>query len=346
MINNKFFQDQKENSILTSYNFARLSNFIYAEELTFEQYELQKKEDDVIVHNDHRIVYINPNVKLKENDVIFCNSHFVKYLFRDLKSCNLKNLKLITHQSDIPINRNLYSKKPDCISNWYGINIEHQDLNLIPIPIGLSNYYSPKNLFYKDFKNKNLTLNDKLNEIYVNFNVSTNRKVREKLLKSLENKDSFYIERENKDLVGYLDSLIRYKYVLCPEGNGIDTHRFWETIYAGSIPVSKKHITLKTSEGLPVVLIEDYKNLSFEEILNQTPKLTHYTFEKLTIQYWDKLITSENIHSLETFNYSEKNIRTKGNIFNYKFKIYSYSYYKKVKFYFLKLKKLSKVIKI
>ena len=63
------------------------------------------------------------------------------------------------------------------------------------------------------------------------------------LVSEKQSKHSTTIERENKDLVGYLDSLIRYKYVLCPEGNGIDTHRFWETIYAGSIPVSKKHIT-------------------------------------------------------------------------------------------------------
>lgn len=346
MINNQFFQNQNENSILTSYNFARFANFVYAEELTFEQYELLKNDDDIIVHNDHRIVYINPNIKLKENDVIFCNSHYVRYLFRDLKSCNLKNLKLITHQSDIPINKNLYSKKPDCISHWYGINIEHRDANLIPIPIGLSNQYSPKNLFFQDFKNKDLAISNKLNKIYVNFNINTNRKVREKLIKSLENKEFFYIERENKDLKDYLDSLVKYKFVLCPEGNGIDTHRFWETIYAGSIPVAKKHITLKTSEGLPVVLIEDFKNLNFEEILNQSPKLTNYVTEKLTIQYWKKLITSEKIHSLETFNYLEKNVRTKVNIFNYKFKIYSYSYYKKFRFYFLKFKKLSKVIKI
>ena len=27
------------------------------------------------------------------------------------------------------------------------------------------------------------------------------------------------------------------EYVICPIGNGIDTHRFWETIYLGRIPV-------------------------------------------------------------------------------------------------------------
>ena len=77
MINNQFFQEYKESSILTSYNFARLADFVYAEELTFEQYEILSKKNEVIVHNDHRIVYINPEILLKENDIIFCNTHYV-----------------------------------------------------------------------------------------------------------------------------------------------------------------------------------------------------------------------------------------------------------------------------
>ena len=63
-------------------------------------------------------------------------------------------------------------------------------------------------------------------------------------------------------------------------------------------------------------------------------------------QIFSKINVPQNGLYKMKFNYSEKNIGTKVNIFNHKFKIYSYSYYKKVKFYFLKLKKLSKVIKI
>jgi hypothetical protein len=29
----------------------------------------------------------------------------------------------------------------------------------------------------------------------------------------------------------------RYKYVICPRGNGIDTHRVWEALYLGVVPV-------------------------------------------------------------------------------------------------------------
>lgn len=32
----------------------------------------------------------------------------------------------------------------------------------------------------------------------------------------------------------------QFKYVACPRGNGIDTHRFWEVLYRGAVPVVKK----------------------------------------------------------------------------------------------------------
>ena len=35
----------------------------------------------------------------------------------------------------------------------------------------------------------------------------------------------------------YLGELKQYRFVACPRGNGVDTHRLWETIYLGSTPV-------------------------------------------------------------------------------------------------------------
>ena len=35
----------------------------------------------------------------------------------------------------------------------------------------------------------------------------------------------------------YIAKLGEYQFVLCPPGVGTDTHRFWETILVGSIPI-------------------------------------------------------------------------------------------------------------
>lgn len=54
-----------------------------------------------------------------------------------------------------------------------------------------------------------------------------------------------------------------FRFVACPRGNGLDTHRFWETLYRGSIPVvleSKWAMNL-ISYGIPVVTISDWRQL-------------------------------------------------------------------------------------
>ena len=59
------------------------------------------------------------SISLKENDIIFCNLYFVKGYLKFIKVKNLKNLKLITGQTDHSVNKNLFSYKPSCIKDWY-----------------------------------------------------------------------------------------------------------------------------------------------------------------------------------------------------------------------------------
>lgn len=51
-------------------------------------------------------------------------------------------------------------------------------------------------------------------------------------------------------------------FVACPRGNGLDTHRFWESLYLGAIPVVLR------SEALPV----------------------HYEWPSLIIESWEEII--------------------------------------------------------
>ena len=34
--------------------------------------------------------------------------------------------------------------------------------------------------------------------------------------------------------------LATYRWCICPEGNGVDTHRLWEAIYLGCVPIVKR----------------------------------------------------------------------------------------------------------
>jgi len=86
----------------------------------------------------------------------------------------------------------------------------------------------------------------------------------------------------------------QYKFIACPRGNGTDTHRFWETLYRGSIPVVKRSKWSESMEslGLPLIQLTVW---SFEEFLNLS--INYEEFEvvpndipSLWIEYWEKEI--------------------------------------------------------
>ena len=57
----------------------------------------------------------------------------------------------------------------------------------------------------------------------------TNRDKRQEVFNIISSKNIQNIP--NMDYHNYLKILSSYKFAICPEGNGIDTHRFWECLY-------------------------------------------------------------------------------------------------------------------
>ena len=70
----------------------------------------------------------------------------------------------------------------------------------------------------------------------------------------------------------YLDYVSRSKFVLCPEGNGPDTHRVWESLLFESIPVMKKSKFTKILEksDIPILTLNDWAEIKYldSKILN------------------------------------------------------------------------------
>lgn len=325
-------------NIINSYNFARSSDFVFAETVSHEQFKKLNISDKYIVEkNNLLITYKLDYVNLRENDVIFCNSDFLKDLFILLQKIqNLNNLKLITHQTDLAITKSLFLKKPACISEWYSINVAYEHEKLIPIPIGIANEYSPKNLQIKDlnfisFKNKD-------HKMYINFNQNTNHKKRNGVYSTYRKKNWTVVKDSNLTINEYNLDLQNFLFVLAPWGNGIDTHRFWESLYSGSIPVTKYHLTYSASHNLPVLFVDDLKEIEQKMLQDYLDlyKTKHFNFNKLDVSYWMKKIT-KNIYISDQSVYLSM-----GRILNYYLNtIYRYSKYfkskiKKLKYLFLK----------
>lgn len=83
-----------------------------------------------------------------------------------------------------------------------------------------------------------------------------------------------------------------YAFVISPFGNGLDTHRTWEVLALGRIPIVCKSPLNQVFEGLPVIEVEDWSVITEEwlkERLDEVickQKAGEYKMERLTLRYW------------------------------------------------------------
>ena len=339
------------NQVISSDAFSNISDIVYSRFVEkdfinkkhFENYEILSERGNFF------LVKIK-NFTLSDNSIIYSNTEALDFLFEDLKPVEqFKNLILITHESDYPITKKVFSSKPSCISKWFGINIFYKNENLIPIPIGVPGKFTE---FYdKNFKCQDNALNNKLDKIYINFRDNTNNKERSGLKSYFEKKDWAVVDNNKIDPDEYQNNLKKYKYNLCPIGNGVDTYRIWETLVAGSIPVTKKHPALNSFEKFPIIFLENLKfdNLDSLELNSKSFNLTNLDF--LNIGYWKNIITETKkpikdtrevkIHQNDLlFNkkkkYFARQVKRKSNLKKFKYFLFRYT---NLKNYFLFLKK-------
>jgi hypothetical protein len=81
--------------------------------------------------------------------------------------------------------------------------------------------------------------------------------------------------------------------MICPEGNGIDVHQPWESMYINTIPIQKKHINNENWRELPVCWVDSWEQVKDENFLNSeykriTENITDKT--KLDFNFWKNKI--------------------------------------------------------
>ncbi len=290
----------KKNEFLNSNNFLNFSDTFYGAYIQHEDlHKFDKNNYRVLLDENGSCLIKNRSFKLKENDIIFCHSMLIEPLFNHLKSVKqFKNIKLITHQSDVSIKKSDFDMKPNCISKWYAINVNYNHHDLVPIPIGIGNDSNLKTLTSSNFS-KSIEDNEKINKIYLNFNLNTNYKHRYKALKIFYNTEWSFIEKPHQNLQIFRDNLGKYKFSLAPWGNGFDTHRLWEALYAGSIPVTLAHPSLKSFQDFPIIQLDSYSEFNIKEKKFEDYK--YFFNEKLNINWWHEQINDFQINSDNNF---------------------------------------------
>lgn len=133
----------------------------------------------------------------------------------------------------------------------------------------------------------------KKNLLYFNFTVATtgNPFYKEfKGLRTIVKKELIkkFDYNKNESFEDYIKTLSSYKFCLAPPGRGIDTHRCWEALMVGTIPIVQSSPINGLYINLPVIVVknwteitEEFLEYKYEEILRR-----NFDFEKLYVPYW------------------------------------------------------------
>jgi hypothetical protein len=94
------------------------------------------------------------------------------------------------------------------------------------------------------------------------------------------------------DFENYLIALREHRFALSPPGRGLDTHRTWEALMVGTIPIVIRSPLDILYDKLPVLIIDDWSVITpeyLEERWLEFQKGT-YDFSRLYAPYWKEKV--------------------------------------------------------
>lgn len=84
----------------------------------------------------------------------------------------------------------------------------------------------------------------------------------------------------------------KHAFVASPSGMGMDCHRTWEAIALGCVPIVKRSPLARLTEGMPVLVVESWSQVTFEYLLEQQQNLATQKFDysKTLLTFWQARI--------------------------------------------------------
>ena len=141
-----------------------------------------------------------------------------------------------------------------------------------------------KILFQEPKRNDNLAV--------LNFRLGTNEE-RDKILHYYSNQP--WATVGNGKQIDYLKEMYNHKFVISPESNCADSHRTWEAMYLGTIPIVQKTPGMSWFDDLPILQVDDMCSLTQEFLEEKYEEMMskEYNLDKLKLSYWLDIIQSD-----------------------------------------------------
>jgi hypothetical protein len=237
-------------------------------------------------------------------DIFYCKTDYVSQFLKFAEKIP-NDFVVVSHNSDHAITQDVSDYIDSNLPNlkaWFGQNIDCYNDRIHSIPIGLENTKNWTKFSKEDLLYTASTISKIPTKLaYANFSMWTNPFERKKCYEIVKN-SNFITDKCKNDVIQdeyekWLYDVVDHNYVLCPRGNGIDTHRLWETLYLGRIPITIRNANTRFYEDkLPILLVDDWdeitENLLTDKLILFSDK-SNFNFDLMKINYWIKEIRSK-----------------------------------------------------
>ena len=208
-------------------------------------------------------------LEVKPGDSVFLKVSDIPYFL----SLNLpKRVSLVVHNSDESFTNELYDLVKGYVTNVRAVNCITPKASQIPLGIRDDQYTSHRVLLdVINSPNVGRTI-----LCLVNFLIYTNPTERQHVYDIFKSNPNCLVQHEYmyyEKSMNFTDeetqsrreqfyhTLKRSKYAICPAGTGIDTHRVYECIHLGVIPIVKSSPLDPMYSKMPVKIVKDWESI-------------------------------------------------------------------------------------
>lgn len=216
--------------------------------------------------------------------LLYAKQDHLRALFEKLGK-RRSRVVLITAESDVAAAG--VPDLPPQVAAWFATNAAGGGAR--SLPLGLGNSYCP--VTTKADLLASVAGIEKTGLLYANFRVETNPSLRAPLREKLRSADwseAVTFATSGLDGGAYARELASHRFVLCPAGNGTDTHRMWEALYAGTIPVVERHPALEAFRDLPILFLDSLAEVSRAQLEASHREILgrEWNWDKLFLPWW------------------------------------------------------------
>ena len=253
----------------------RISSFadvaIYEESYALQFPAMSEHAKRIIYLNDPLLEQSLSREIVLKSQIFFTRVDWLQYFIDKVLFVLERDFVLITHMSDMQAGKLDNLLNHPRLIKWYGCNMA-PSRKTASLPLGLEN---PGMWNRTDFQHifETREFGHKTRLLYTYFDVDTNTEKRMSALHALQ-RNGFSTSGKRLSWKEYISQLVTYKFCACPQGNGIDTHRLWECLYLGVVPVVEKVPQMYMwYADLPILWVNNFDKVTTEFLLAHYPLL-------------------------------------------------------------------------